>query len=79
MKTSISIILLLLFFQIGYAQRPEYIIRLNEELKQSKQDTSKVRTLINLSLSYRFSNYDSSYICANQALALSRSIDFKNG
>jgi len=79
MKTTIFIILILLFFHNGYAQNPGDISRFNKELTQVTQDTSKVRVLINLSLSYRFSNFDSSALFAQKALALSRSIDFKSG
>jgi two-component system, NtrC family, sensor kinase len=79
MKTIISIILALIVSNYTYTQESDDVIKLKKELKQANQKTSKVDIMIDLSLSYRFSNRDSSLLYAQKAISVSRKIDYKKG
>jgi len=70
---------LLLFSIVTYCQHMDTIDSLKNVLHKEKEDSNKIKTLFNLSSSYRFYYPDSSLVYAQQALELAEILDYEAG
>ncbi len=78
-KTLILILFFLIANHADFAQRTQIIESLRKELRASKQDTSKVMIMADLSFMLRFYNPDSSVVYAQIALDLANRIGYIKG
>jgi two-component system sensor histidine kinase UhpB len=82
MKTPVRYICLsamLLMFSFGARAQNKYIDSLKKALPIQKADSNKVKTLINLSESYKFFAPDSALAYGKRALSISEKINFDRG
>ena len=74
---SLSIVFLLTY--LGYPQNQHLVDSLQARLKAEKQDTARADVLLEIAKAYRFNNPDIAKDYAEQTIALSEKIDYKNG
>ena len=71
--------LLVVTYNIGFAQSRQVVDTLNHELAIAKDDTARVWALINLGSEYRLFDLDSSALYEQQAYTLAHSIHYPTG
>jgi len=71
--------LILLFSFTAYGQDVNNIDSLKNVLHEQKEDTNKIKTLCDLSISYRFYYPDSGLAYGQQALKLAKKLDYEVG
>ncbi len=79
---SIRLLFIFLFLSFGcslYAQNKKVLDSLNLAYQTSQEDTSKILTLLEICLQYRYSLADTSVLIAQKALKKSEEINYKRG
>ena len=71
--------LILLFSFTAYGQDVNNIDSLKNVLHEQKEDTNKIKTLCDLSISYRFYYPDSGLAYGQQAMKLAKKLDYQKG
>ncbi len=80
MKKYFNIILLVLFIPlISLGQNQYFIDSLNKVIKKTSHDIVKVDALVSISKAYWYSNPDTAYVIASEALVLAEKLSYKKG